>query len=74
MFMILGQLVFVYILRVIGIWIESTGKPEATVGQELAPSLSPEASASIEKASHPSPDGAQEQYELALRLIDDAGE
>lgn len=58
MFMILGQLVFVYILRIMGIWIESTGKPESTVGHDSAPSLSTEASASVERIALPSPQTA----------------
>ncbi len=74
MFMILGQLVFVYILRITGIWIESTGKPESTVGHDFAPSRLEEEGASMERAHHPLPNSAQEQYEFALRLIDEASE
>jgi TPR repeat protein len=74
MFMILGQLVFVYILRIMGIWIESTGKPESTVGHDFAPSRSEEEGGSMERAHRPLPNSAREQYEFALRLIDEASE
>lgn len=74
MFMILGQLVFVYILRIMGVWIESTGKPESTVAADLThPGLEREGT-STERANHQLPQNAQEQYEFALRLINEASE
>lgn len=74
MFMILGQLVFVYVLRIMGIWIESTGKPESTVPADFTrPGLEGEGT-STERANHQLPQSAQEQYEFALRLINEASE
>jgi TPR repeat protein len=74
MFIILGQLVFVYILRIMGIWIESTGKPESTVGHDSKPSRLLQQSTLMERTPHPLPTTAQDQYEFALRQIDDASE
>jgi len=74
MFMILGQLVFVYILRIMGIWIESTGRPESTVADDFArPGLEVEGT-STERTNHQLPQDPQEQYEFALRLIEEASE
>jgi TPR repeat protein len=74
MFMILGQLMFVYILRIVGIWIESTGRPESTVPDDFARPEPQGGGTSIERTTHQLPHDAKDQYELALRLIEEAGE
>jgi TPR repeat protein len=74
LFMILGQLVFVYILRILGIWIESTRKPESIVAVDFTRLGLEREGTSTEQPNHQLPQGAQEQYEFALRLINEARE